>query len=295
MIRFFCVAAAVLFTLPVFAAESLDQAVSQVAEKYIGSQDVAGEPIRVAVTPFQQSDRQETQFTNLLMITLTGKLVEKSNGTFKMVERAQMKTPLNELGLSGINIIDPNTTKELGRFLGVDALVIGEITPLSDRVQIDSRMINVETIEIMETARVWVPLTPSVQRQLDTRAIIDIPNGGNDRPDPRNGIWSGIGKCGEVSFGVAISVVAGSDNTVSAMQTYYPLRARSDLKAGVLSMEGTIDRASGDLSLVPRDWLFQPEGHQGLGFQGKVDFDREEIVGQYTQEGCDSIQLRRTR
>ena len=62
--------------------------------------------------------------------------------------------------LSEVPIFDRDTAQELGKFLGVDALIVGEITPLSDLVRIDARLIEVKTVETIDQANQWVPLTP---------------------------------------------------------------------------------------------------------------------------------------
>ena len=277
------------------AAESIDQAVEQIAQKFVSSQTGAEVTKRVAVTAFIANDRKTTQMTSLLMIALTGKMVQHGNGVFRVIERAQLENALQEIQLSEIDLFNPSSAKEFGKFLGVDALVVGEITPLSDRVRIDSRLIDVETIETLEVASVWVPLTPTVQRHLDTAVKLSSSNvmGGPPEPDKRNGIWKGNGSCGEVTFGVAISVLVNPDNTLTAMQTYYPAHNGSKIESGVLSMEGTVDEVSGEFRLTPRDWLYQPQGHQGIGFKGTFNIDREEIVAQYLQEGCGEVRLRK--
>ncbi len=280
------------------AAETLDAAVTNIAQRFVASRAGAAAPMRVAVTAFVQSDRKTTQLTNLLMIALTGKMVEFGAGAFRVIERAQLETAVREIQFSNSGAVDKDMARELGKFLGVDALIVGEITPLSDIVRIDARMIEVETIETIQQANEWVPLTPTVQRQLETVAIVARPRVGEDGPDPRNGVWNGTGVCGETSFGVAVSIIVNPDDTVTAMQTYYPLSAAgpgSDLRSGVLAMEGSIDPASGEIALSPGSWLFQPPGHTALGFAGVLDAQAGLLRANYTQDGCSALVLRRMR
>lgn len=156
----------VFFSLPSHAAETLDAAVTNIAQKFAAVSTLvpAGETRvrRVAVTAFLQSDRKTTQFTNLLTIALTGKMVEQGSGTFRVIERAQLETALSEIQLSDVPIFDRDTARQLGKFLGVDTLIVGEITPIGDSVRVDARMIDVETIETVQQASDWVPLTPSI-------------------------------------------------------------------------------------------------------------------------------------
>ena len=279
------------------AAESLDAAVAAIAQRFVDSRVNENEPIRVAVTAFVQSDRKTTQFTNLLMIALTGKMVQLGGGTFRVIERAQLETALAEIQLSDVPIFDRDTAQELGKFLGVDALIVGEITPLSDIVRLDARMIDVETIETVEQSYEWIPLTPTVQRQLDTLAVVSRPRVGNGaQPDPRNGIWQGTGTCGDLTIGLAVSITVTPDDKVSAMQTYYPVAQGGDsgsVQSGTLAMAGTIDPATNEFRLLPGDWLYRPRGHAALGFSGTLDPDSGVITALYDREGCGEISLRR--
>lgn len=277
------------------AAESVDEAVEQIAQIFVASQIGIESSKRVAVTSFVSSDNQTTQLTNLLMIALTGKMVSHGDDVFRVIERAQLENALQEIQLSEVDLFNPSSAKEFGNFLGVDALVVGEITPLFDRVRIDSRLIDVETIETLEVASVWVPLTPTVKRQLDTVVKVSRSNvmGGPPEPDQRNGIWKGTGVCGETSFGIAVSVVVNPDDTMTAMQTYFPLNNGAKIESGVLSMEGTVNGATDEFTLTPLDWMYQPRGHQAIGFAGSFDLDREEINARYLQDGCGDVRLRK--
>ncbi len=281
------------------AAESLDAAVESIAQKFVASVPTDGEPARIAVTAFAQSDQKQTQFSNLLMIALTGKMVQVGSGKLKVIERAQLETALVEIQLSDVPIFDRSTARELGKFLGVNRLIVGEITPLADAVRLDARMIDVETIETIAQAYEWVPLTPTVQRQLDTAAMIARPRVGDGSapPDLGSGIWRGTGTCGNVAIGLAVSMIVTPDNKISAMQSYYPVAASGDVTSvqtsGTLTMAGTINPASGELTLLPGSWINQPRGHGSMGFTGKMDLGTGVITANYDLEGCGALTLNR--
>ncbi len=50
---------------------------------------------------------------------------------FKVVERAQLESILREHNISVSGYLDPATTREIGRILGVDVLLIGEVSSYS--------------------------------------------------------------------------------------------------------------------------------------------------------------------
>jgi len=290
-----CLAATATMAPRAAATEYVDRAVSLIAQRFVEARGPDEPVMRVAVTAFIQSDRRTTQLTNLLMIALTGKMVEYGRGRFSVIERAQLETALAEIQLSDVPIFDRDTARELGSFLGVDALIVGEITPQTDDVRIDARLIAVDTIETLEQAVARVPLTPTVQRQLDTQAILVRARiGDGDRDDRRNGIWRGVGRCGDSEFGLAVSIVVNADESLTAMQTYFPRRPRDNVQSGVLAMEGRI-APDGEFNLVPGSWLYQPSGHSALGFSGRLDADRGRLTANYDQEGCERLTLERMR
>ncbi len=276
------------------AAESVDQAVTQIAEQFVAARANAENPVRLAVTPFVQSGRN-TQFSDLLLIALTGKMVQQGAGKFQVIEKAQFERALREITVSeGIDIFDPDTAQKLGKFLSVETLIVGEITPLTDSVRVDARLVMVETIELLEQASVWIPLTPTVRRQLDAVTRRQTVSLGDDGPDLRNGIWTGTGQCGDLSFGLALSLLVNDDDTLIAMQSYYPTGAGDvKLEPGVFTMEGTIDPDNGEFTLSPESWMHRPRGHSVSGFSGVLNEEAGTIKATYSNEGCSDVRLRK--
>lgn len=77
---------------------------------------------------------------------------------YEVVERAQVAQVLAEKGYPGS--LDPRRTKELGRILGVDALLFGRITDLSEP---RTRVVGVDVVDD-RTDPVYVRRTRRVQR-----------------------------------------------------------------------------------------------------------------------------------
>jgi len=107
-----------------------------------------------------------------LVGNITGTLINElqNSGHFRVIERERMKAILKELkfGLGGF--VDKEKTKELGRMLGVDALVIGNLSSVKYSrnkqtlliawtegqkvvVDVDARLVNVETGEILASSK----------------------------------------------------------------------------------------------------------------------------------------------
>lgn len=103
---------------------------------------------------------------------LTNKLVE--GGSYTVIERSKVAAILAEQNLAQAGRIDPATAAQIGRILGVDAVVVGSVTRFnlqeggtggsilgiggnsrrhSAEVQLTARLVNTTTAEILATAQ----------------------------------------------------------------------------------------------------------------------------------------------
>ncbi len=71
------------------------------------------------------------------------------DGRFEVVERALLKKIIEEqkLGMSGL--IDQNSTAQLGKILGVKTIISGSVMLLQDHIEVNARIINVNTGSIV--------------------------------------------------------------------------------------------------------------------------------------------------
>jgi curli biogenesis system outer membrane secretion channel CsgG len=71
-------------------------------------------------------------------------------GKFKVIERQMLDNLLNELNLQGTGAVDPETTKKIGKVLGVEAIVTGTVLDVEDGMaEINARMIKTDTAEVL--------------------------------------------------------------------------------------------------------------------------------------------------
>lgn len=106
-----------------------------------------GDRMSIAVLPFNSQGIG----TELTGVDLLDKLITAfvNSNRFKVVERAQLEKILQEqkLGLAGI--VDPTTAAEIGKGIGVDAVVLGSITRAGNSLSIDARLIDTESATII--------------------------------------------------------------------------------------------------------------------------------------------------
>ena len=112
-----------------------------------------GQPVKqMAVLSFPYHDGATSSGSTIVQERLTTFLVE--GGKVQVVERSLLKKALEEMKLEATGLMDPQTTKELGKVLGVDAVVVGTLNDLSKKkTEINARIILTETGKILTAAQ----------------------------------------------------------------------------------------------------------------------------------------------
>ncbi len=133
------------------------------------STEMVGERMSIAVLPFDsQGLSGEIGGIDLVDKLITGLV---NSGRFKVIERAQLEKILAEqkLGLTGI--IDASTAAEIGKGIGVDAVVLGSVTRANNAVSVDARIIDTETAAIIAAKDAY---TDRINLQSLSSMILDL-------------------------------------------------------------------------------------------------------------------------
>lgn len=102
---------------------------------------------RVAVMPLKDLSGRPCRAGGVLADRLINGLVGRG---VSVIERGRLEGVLEELRLGATGVLDPKTVKELGRFLGADAIVTGTVVELKeDRVELQARLIDVRTARVL--------------------------------------------------------------------------------------------------------------------------------------------------
>ncbi len=72
----------------------------------------------------------------------------------RVVEREHLESLIRELQLQQTAFFDPETALRIGQFVGAEYVVTGSITAVQPEVRLDTRVIRVETSEVVKTAEV---------------------------------------------------------------------------------------------------------------------------------------------
>ena len=71
----------------------------------------------------------------------------------KVIERAQLQDLLTEQKLSLSGRVDEGTALEVGKLVGAQYVIHGQVTSIADNLRMDMRAVDVETSEIMEVQK----------------------------------------------------------------------------------------------------------------------------------------------
>jgi TolB-like protein len=105
---------------------------------------------RVGITAFTDvHTRAKGVFGSYLAESITTRLVV---GGLDVVERLEMEKVIAQLNIESSRVIDKETAKRVGKQAGVEAIVIGTIADMGAEVEINARVIDIETGHVLTAA-----------------------------------------------------------------------------------------------------------------------------------------------
>jgi TolB-like protein len=137
-------------------ANAADDKYSQLA---LEISNAAGDSLvdkKIAIIPFSYADgREGTTDGSIVSERLTMKMINLQK--YEIIERSVLDKVMNELKLQSSGIMDANSTKELGKVLGVDAIITGTlIERKGGKIEVNARLIKTETARAIGAAQVII-------------------------------------------------------------------------------------------------------------------------------------------
>jgi len=111
-------------------------------------------PKTLAILPFENNSVTDPEHFAPLSKGLSAMLISdlnKSGTTLKLIERSKIQSLLKEIALSQSGSVDESTAIRAGKILGAQAIAFGSFIVLGKKVRIDTRIIKVETSEVLMT------------------------------------------------------------------------------------------------------------------------------------------------
>ncbi len=170
------VGGSLLFSALTASAQDLRTGVEQLADR-IAKAAPEGKQLRVAVADFPDLQGVTSDLGRYIASRLTTRLAQNREKFF-VVERQRLNQVLAELKFSMSDLVDPAKAKQLGKMVGVEAIVVGTVSDLGNQVDIDARMIEIETNRLLLGATVTISKDPTVTALLERGrvAVVTAPS-----------------------------------------------------------------------------------------------------------------------
>lgn len=120
---------------------------------------------KIAVLGFPYPDGAQSSGSTIVQERLTTYLAQGKAA--QVIERARLQAVLEELRLERSGVVDARTSHELGRILGVGAVVTGTLNDLPNGLtEVNARLIETETGKVLSAGRAELERTWSVVHEM---------------------------------------------------------------------------------------------------------------------------------
>ena len=130
---------------------------------------------KVAVIEFSDLRGNVSEFGKYLAEELITRLFITRK--FEVIERRLLNKVLSEQKLSLSDLIDPDSIVDLGKILGVDAIVSGTITDLGKSLKVNARIISTETGSVFAVAATEIAKDETVRNLISQVSVVQKPKG----------------------------------------------------------------------------------------------------------------------
>lgn len=111
---------------------------------------------KIAIIPFSYADgRAATKDGAIISEKITMRLIKQQK--FDVIERSVLDKVMAELKLQSSGAMDATSTKELGKLLGVEAIVTGTLVEMQgNKIEVNARLIKTETAQAIGASQVTI-------------------------------------------------------------------------------------------------------------------------------------------
>lgn len=162
--------------------QDMDKELSDLATKLAASINDNGKK-KVTVLDFTDLQGGSSELGKYIAEELTVDLVMVKKD-FSVLDRANLRKILAEHKLTATGLVDPENAKKLGMFAGVDALILGTVTPKNQKINLTAKIITTDTAEIVGAAKAEFKADEAVQKLLAQPAKGDDTTGASESSSP---------------------------------------------------------------------------------------------------------------
>ncbi|MEX1014242.1 MAG: FlgO family outer membrane protein [Candidatus Paceibacterota bacterium] len=249
------------------AQASLGEKVGELSTQ-ISKQIESNEKTKIAVVEFSDLQGNVTDFGRFLAEELITRFYQTNK--FTVVERQMLNKVIEEQKLTLKGMVDPSSAKELGKILGVDAIVSGTITDLSNSLRVNARIMNTETGEIFGAASTQIYKNDSVIQLMSSGTDLSDNTGDNSNNSGKEESDDVTYKAVSNSLLFELNEITSSGNTVKFSLTVTNKGEERDFYL------------YGDYSRLPTR-LYDDQGKEYLPSQVKVGNDSDDARAEMDQ------------
>ena len=154
-----------LFSLPL-RADDLDTGISKISNDLSAAVTKSGSK-KISVIDFADLDGRTSEFGRFMAEQLSVSLVNSSKD-FAVMDRANMASILKEHQLTASGLVNPDNARKLGQFAGVDAIVLGTITPFGASLSVTAKVISTETTQVLGATKATIARSKDIDAMLPT-------------------------------------------------------------------------------------------------------------------------------
>lgn len=139
-----------IFSSGAYAVDGYQQLASEISE---AGASIQGK--KIAIIPFSYADGRAgaTKDGSVISERLTIKMINMHK--FEIIERSVLDKVMNELKLQSSGMIDASSAQQLGKVLGVEAIVTGTLVETSNgQIEVNARLIKTETAQAIGASQV---------------------------------------------------------------------------------------------------------------------------------------------
>lgn len=130
---------------------------------------------RISVSDFTDLQGEVSELGRYVAEQLSVELVNGAKG-LSMLDRAHLKSLLDEHKLTAQGLVNPSVAKRVGQFAGVDVIVLGSISTFPNRIVLTARAIETESSRVVAVA------TASLSRSGETDSLMTARAGKPPQP-----------------------------------------------------------------------------------------------------------------
>ena len=110
---------------------------------------------KIAVLDFADIDGTVNRLGKVITEDITVNLLSQRR-SFETVDRLHLSTLLKKYNLSNSTLTDPETIKQIGRLVGVDAIIMGNFTDFGTSLRVTGKIYDTQTANMIRASKIYL-------------------------------------------------------------------------------------------------------------------------------------------